>query len=53
VIGNSAEECDIQARGMIEAGRAEKSDEFIFRIIVTPRLRANGSIDPVKASSWA
>jgi hypothetical protein len=36
VIGNSAEECEAQRRGKIEAGQAEETDNFIFRVLVTP-----------------
>jgi hypothetical protein len=34
VIGNSAKECEAQRQAMIKAGDAEKSDRFIFRIII-------------------
>jgi hypothetical protein len=40
VIGNSAEECEAQRRGKIEAGQAEETDNFIFRILVSPADRA-------------
>jgi hypothetical protein len=34
VIGDSREECEEQRRAMIKAGKAAKSDFFIFRIII-------------------
>jgi hypothetical protein len=36
VIGDSAQECEAQKRQMIEAGRADELDEFVFFVIVTP-----------------
>jgi hypothetical protein len=40
VTGDSVEECQAQRLGMIEAGRADELDEFIFFIIVTPNRGA-------------
>jgi hypothetical protein len=34
VIGDSRDECEEQRRAMIKAGKAAKSDLFIFRIII-------------------
>jgi hypothetical protein len=39
VIGRSPAECEAQRHGMIEAGRAEDTDGFVFRILVTPKSR--------------
>jgi hypothetical protein len=39
VIGDSREECEAQRRGMIEAGQAGESDDFFFRVIVSPAPR--------------
>jgi hypothetical protein len=36
VVGDSAEECEAQKLKMIEAGRADELDEFVFFVIVTP-----------------
>jgi len=36
VMGRSDQECEAQRRGMIKAGQAVESDEFIFRVIVSP-----------------
>jgi hypothetical protein len=36
VIGDSAEECEEQRLAMIKAGKADESDDFMFRIIVSP-----------------
>jgi hypothetical protein len=44
VIGDTEDECEEQRRAMIKAGKAAKSDKFIFRIILRPpfaSLRAN------------
>ena len=44
VIGDTAEQCEMQKQAMIEAGKAAKSDNFIFWIILRPpfaSLRAN------------
>ena len=35
--GRSPAECEAQRHGMIEAGRAEDTDCFVFRILVTPK----------------
>ena len=40
VVGDSAEECEAQRLDMIEAGRADELDEFVFFIIVTPNRGA-------------
>ncbi len=37
VIGHSEEECEAQRRALIDAGRAPEADNFVFRIIVTPK----------------
>jgi hypothetical protein len=37
VIGDSKEECEAKRRALIEAGQALESDNFVFRIIVTPK----------------
>lgn len=37
VIGHSSEECQEKRRGLIEGGQAGETDNFIFRVIVTPR----------------
>jgi hypothetical protein len=37
VIGRSKEECEAQRRTLIDAGEAVKSDDFVFRIIVSPK----------------
>jgi len=39
VIGCSEEECEAQRRGMIGSGQAEEADNFIFRVLVTPKRR--------------
>jgi hypothetical protein len=36
VIGDSAEECEVQRRALIDSGEAKESDLFIFRILVSP-----------------
>jgi hypothetical protein len=36
VIGHSKEECEAQRRALIDVGEALESDNFIFRIIVSP-----------------
>jgi hypothetical protein len=46
VIGDSAEECEEQRQAMIEAGEADEADDFMFRIIVTPCMRPDGSMIP-------
>jgi len=40
VIGDSEEECKAKRRVLIDAGKALKSDKFVFRIIVTPKAAA-------------
>jgi hypothetical protein len=37
LIGDSEEECKAKRRALIEAGQALESDNFIFRIIVSPK----------------
>jgi hypothetical protein len=37
VIGDSKEECVTQCRALIDAGQALESDNFVFRIIVSPK----------------
>jgi hypothetical protein len=37
VIGGSEEECKAKRRALIDAGQALESDNFVFRIIVTPK----------------
>ena len=37
VIGNSEEECEAKRRALIDAGQALETDNFVFRIIVTPK----------------
>ena len=37
VIGDSEEECEARRREMIESGQALETDNFVFRIIVTPK----------------
>jgi hypothetical protein len=39
MIGDSAEECEVQRRALIDSGKAKESDLFIFRIIVSPEPR--------------
>jgi hypothetical protein len=36
VIGHSEEECEVKRRALIDAGQALESDNFVFRIIVSP-----------------
>jgi hypothetical protein len=36
VVGRSKEECEAKRRALIDAGEAVKSDNFVFRIIVSP-----------------
>ena len=36
VIGRSNEECEAKRRALIDVGRALDSDNFVFRIIVSP-----------------
>ena len=47
VIGDSRDECEEQRLAMIAAGKADESDDFMFRIIVSPRLLPDGSVDPL------
>ena len=37
VIGSSKEECEAKRRALIDAGQALESDNFVFRIIVSPK----------------
>ena len=37
VIGDSEEEYEAKRRAVIDAGEALKSDNFVFRIIVSPK----------------
>jgi hypothetical protein len=37
VIGHSKEECEAKRRALIVAGKALEADNFVFRIIVSPR----------------
>ena len=37
VIGDSDEECEVKRRALIDAGKAMESDDFVFRIIVSPK----------------
>ena len=37
VIGHSEEECEAQRRALIDAGQALESDNFVFRVIVSPK----------------
>jgi hypothetical protein len=39
VIGDSAAECEVQRRALIDCGHAGESDLFIFRILVSPEPR--------------
>jgi hypothetical protein len=41
MIGDSAEECEVQRRALIDSGKAKESDLFIFRIIVSPEPRTD------------
>ena len=41
MIGDSAEECEVQRRALIDCGKAKESDLFIFRIIVSPEPRTD------------
>jgi hypothetical protein len=43
VTGDSREECEEQRRAMIKAGKAAKSDFFIFRIILRPPFASLGA----------
>jgi hypothetical protein len=36
VIGDSEAECEAQKRAMIENGQAAETDDYVFRIIVSP-----------------
>jgi hypothetical protein len=37
VIGRSEEGCEAKRRALIDAGQALESDNFVFRIIVSPK----------------
>jgi hypothetical protein len=39
IIGDSDTECEAQRRALIDSGKAEDSDFFIFRILVSPEPR--------------
>ena len=39
VIGDSPDECNDKRLAMIEAGQAQETDDFMFRIVVSPRVR--------------
>ena len=43
VIGRSNEECEAKRRALIDAGRALESDNFVFRIIVSPEAAKCGT----------
>jgi hypothetical protein len=47
VIGHSDEECQADIDRLIASGEARAFDRFVSRIIVTPRLRPDGSVDPL------
>lgn len=47
VIGDSAKECQAAIDRLIASGEARLTDRFVSRIIVRPRIRADGSIDPL------
>jgi hypothetical protein len=38
MIGHSEEECEAMRLALINAGQALESDNFVFRIVVTPSL---------------
>jgi hypothetical protein len=38
VIGDSKEECEVKRRALIDAGNALEADNFVFRIIVSPKV---------------
>jgi hypothetical protein len=41
MIGDSGAECEAQRRTLIDSGKAEESDFFIFRILVSPGPRTD------------
>jgi len=41
MIGDSGAECEAQRRALIDSGKAEESDFFIFRILVSPEPRTD------------
>lgn len=41
MIGDSSAECEAQRRALIDSGKAEESDFFIFRILVSPEPRTD------------
>jgi hypothetical protein len=51
VIGHSDQECQAGIDRLIETGEARAFDRFVSRIIVTPRLRPDGSVDPLPVRS--
>ncbi len=38
VIGRSEEECETKRRALIDGGQALESDNFVFRITLTPKV---------------
>jgi hypothetical protein len=38
LIGRSKEECEARRRVLIDAGQALDSDNFVFRILVSPKV---------------
>ena len=42
VIGDSDDECEAKRRGMIDAGQAEETDNFIFRVLVAANFTRLG-----------
>ena len=38
IIGHSKEECEAKRRALIDAGRASEADNFVFRILVSPKV---------------
>jgi hypothetical protein len=51
VIGDTKDECEEQRRAMIKAGRASKSDRFIFWIVLrTPPASLRANIEPAEYS---
>ena len=48
VIGDTKDECEEQRRAMVKAGKAAKSDNFIFRIILRPPPSLRANVQPVE-----
>jgi hypothetical protein len=48
VIGDTKDECEEQRRALIKAGKAAKSDNFIFRIILRPPPSLGANVQPVE-----